>query len=403
VTPPLGRGFARLWAASTISNLGDGVTLVAMPLLAATLTRSPSTVALVTVFGRLPWLGFALVGGALTDRLDRRLLMANTDLFRMVVIGGFGAVVLADGETIALLCVVAFVLGAAECLFDNASQAILPMVVPKDALEVANGRTYAAEIVTNQFAGPPAGAALFAVTAAAPFLLDAASFGIAALLVLTLAGTFRAPRTRHAPMHTEIAEGLVWLARHRLLRTFAIALGVMNLLFEACMAIFVLYALEELDLSKEGYGLLLAAGAVGALAGSLAGAPLSRRIGPGRTAVGSVFMMGAAAVVPAVWANTFAVAVALTVIGMFGVTWNVVTVSLRQAIIPTELLGRVNSTYRLLGWGTMPIGAALGGVLAEVFGLRAPFYVNAVLTLALACAISPIVTNRAVAEARATT
>lgn len=397
----LGAGYARLWTASAISNLGDGVTLAAMPLLAASLTRSPATVATVTVFGRLPWLMFALVGGALADRLDRRRVMGNTDLFRMVVMGSLGVVVLAGGETIVLLCVVSFVLGSAECLFDTASQAILPMVVPKDALEVANGRTYAAEIVTNQFVGPPLGAAIFVLAAAAPFLLDAASFGIAALLILTLRGTFRPQRVRRASMRTEIAQGLAWLGRHTLLRTLAIALGIMNLLYEACIAILVLYALEELDLSKAGYGLLLAAGAVGAVAGSLLGAWMSRRIGPGRLAVVAVAVMGAAGLVPAFWANAVAVGVSFAVVGMFGIAWNVVTVSLRQAIIPAELLGRVNSVYRLVGWGTMPIGAALGGLLADGFGLRAPFLVNGALTLVLAVAIVPWVSNRSIAAARA--
>lgn len=384
-----------------ISNLGDGVTLAAMPLLAATLTRDPSIVALVTVFTTLPWLLFALIGGALADRLDRRLLMGNADLFRMAAIGGLGVAVLANGESIPLLCAVGFALGTAECLFDNASQAILPMVVDSDVLENANGRLYAAEIVTNQFVGPPLGAVLFALAAAAPFLLDAASFAIAAVLVLMLRGTFRPPARPRAALRVDIAEGVRWLRDHTLLRTLAIALGISNLLEQAMFSILVLYALEELDLSEAGYGLLLAAGAVGALLGSLIAPWLGRRLGSGRALTAAMATWGMAALVPAVWADAGAVAVAFAFSGLGGMVWNVVTVSLRQAIVPEQLLGRVNSAYRLLGWGTMPIGAALGGLLADAFGLRAPFYVTAAVTVVLAVAMLPWVNNRTVAAARA--
>jgi MFS family permease len=402
----LGANYVRLWAASTVSNLGDGVTLAALPLLAASLTRSPTSVAAVSFAGTLPWLFFALLGGAVADRVDRKRAMAVVDGLRMVTIGILAALVLTDEASLILIGIVAFTLGTLETVFDNAAQAILPNVVDRDALETANGRLYAAEVVTNQFAGPPLGAFLFTAAAAAPFVLDSASFGIAAIVVLGLRGSFRPVRKfteneARPSIRADIAEGLRWLRRHRLLRTLALLLGVLNLLEAGVMAVLVLYALEVLDLSKTGYGILLTAAGIGALFGSLLARRLSSWMGPGTTLIVSVLLIGAATLVPALVANPIMVGASFAVIGAAAVAWNVVTVSLRQAIVPDALLGRVNSAYRLLGWGTMPLGALLGGFLAETFGLRAPFVVGGVVPLVMGVAMIPLVNNRTLAAARA--
>jgi MFS family permease len=402
----LGANYARIWGASTVSNLGDGVTLAALPLLAATLTRSPTRIAAITLARTLPWLLFALVGGALADRLDRRQAMAIVDFFRMGAMALLAVLVVTDTATLLLIGIIAFALGCAETVFDNAAQAILPNVVARAALQTANGRLYAAEVVTNQFMGPPLGAFLFAAAAAAPLWLDAGSFGLAAVLVLSMRGSFRPTRETmvgQAPpsIRADIAEGLRWLRRHELLRTLAVVLGVLNLLDSGVVAILVLYSLEVLDLSQQGFGILLTAAGVGALAGSLFAQRLSAWMGPGRLLVVAVLVIGAATLVPAVWANPIAVGVSMATVGAFAVAWNVVTVSLRQSIVPDALLGRVNSAYRLLGWGTLPIGALLGGFLAEAYGLRAPFVVGGVVPLLLGLAMIPLVNNRTIAEAEA--
>ena len=397
----LGANYARLWTAATVSNLGDGVTLAAMPLLAASLTRSPTQVAVVTFATTLPWLLFALIGGAMADRLDRRRTMSVVDGFRMVVMVVLVAAVLAGEESIALLAIVSFVLGTAETLFDTAAQAIMPGVVAGEQLEVANGRLYAAEIVTNQFMGPPLGALLFGAAAAAPFAVDAASFGLAAGLILLLRGTFRPIRSEavRPTIRADIAEGLRWLNRHRLLRSLAITLGIMNFLDAATIAIFVLYVLEVLGLPNAGYGLLLTAGALGALLGSVVAARLSRRVGPGRILVGSVLFMGIGLLVPGLWANVWAVGASSALIGLCGVTWNVVTVSLRQTIVPDQLLGRVNSAYRLVGSGTIAAGALLGGVLADAFGLRAPFLIAGTIYIAMVPLLTRLVSTQKIEAA----
>lgn len=403
----LGANYVRIWCAATVSNLGDGVTLAALPLLAASLTRSPTSIALVSLAGTLPWLLFALLSGALADRLDRKRTMVMVDAFRMLVLGGLAVVVLMGSETIVLLAVVAFTLGSAETLFDNAAQSILPNVVHTDALEVANGRVYAAEIVSNQFIGPPLGAFLFAATAAAPFLVDAGSFGTAALVVLGLRGSFRPVRDEDAldtprpSIWTDIAEGLRWLRHHHLLRSLAVVLGVINLVDAAAVAVFVLYALEVLGLSKQGYGVLLTAGGVGALVGSLAVRSLSTKVGPGTFLVIAVFAIGIATLLPAIWTSPIAAGISIATMGAISVGWNVVTVSLRQAIVPDALLGRVNGAYRLVGLGFMPIGALLGGLLARTYGLRAPFLVGGIMAIVIGFAMIPWINNRTIVAARA--
>jgi hypothetical protein len=215
-----------------VSNLGDGVTLVAGPLLAASLTRDPRLVAGLAVAQRLPWLLFSLLSGALVDRLDRRLLMARVDAARCVVVGLLGVAVLADVATLPLLYVVFFALGTAETLFDNAAVSILPAVVSKDRLARANGRLLGAQMVANELVAPPLGGLLFATAAAVPFLLDAGTFAAAAALVAAMGGRFRVERPQGAVPTTlrgEIAEGVRWLARHRLLRILAVAIALMNL------------------------------------------------------------------------------------------------------------------------------------------------------------------------------
>lgn len=397
----LGPGFARLWTAGAISNLGDGVALAALPLLAASLTGSPTTVAAVAAAGALPWLLFSLVGGAIADRTDRRRAMAVVDAFRFAAMGLLAIALAADVATIPLLIIVSFALGCAETVFDNASQALLPSVVAETQLETANGRLEGAQIVANQFVGPPLGAWLFAIAAAAPFALDAATFLAAAGLVLLLRGSFRPTRDLAATtVRSDIAAGLRWLFAHRLLRSLAIALGVMNMVGMAAMAILVLYARRVLHLGDVEYGFLLTAEAAGAVLGSLVAAGISARFGAGRTLTLAILGAASSFLIPALWAQPVAVAFALALGGCAGLVWNIITVSLRQTLVPDVLLGRVNSAYRMIGWGTMPVGALLGGVLADAFGLRAPFLVAGVVSLALAFWTTTTVTTRAIERAR---
>ena len=209
----LGARFWRIWVAAGVSTLGDGMREVALPLLAATITRDPALVAAVSLAGRLPWLVLTLVSGALVDRLDRRRVMGTVDVVRAVLMVTLALTVAAEVTSIASLCVVAFALGTGETLFDNAAQAIMPSVVRRDQLELANSRLYAAQVVSFEFVGPPVGALLFAIAAALPFVVDGVSFAVAAALAITLTGSYRPVRAAGPPtrMRTEIVEGLRWL------------------------------------------------------------------------------------------------------------------------------------------------------------------------------------------------
>lgn len=402
----LGTNFYKLWVASGISNFGDGVRLTAVPLLAATITRDPLLVAGVSFAGSAPWLLFALVAGAVVDRVDRRTMMWSVQVFRMILMGVLSAAILMGSEgmlLLALLYVITFLLGIGETLFDNAAQTIMPSVVRKDQLQVANGRLYAVEEVTNRFAGPPVGSFLFVAAIALPFLFDTLTFGLGALLIFAMAGSFAPPRDAAAPatkIRHDIVEGLRWLWRHKLLRTLGIMTGVFNMTGFATFSIFVLYALEILHLSEAGYGVLLAITAAGGVIGSLVAPRLAGFFGDGPSFYIIIGMGVIEALAIGLTSNPVVVAVAMITAGLGAMWWNVIAVSLRQTVVPNHLLGRVNSVYRLLAWGTMPVGAAIGGVMGGVFGLRSPYFFAAAALVVLGVAIVPIVNNRSIAQAR---
>jgi MFS family permease len=406
-TKGLGPRYHKLWTASAVSNFGDGLDSAALPLLAVLLTRDPLLIAGVAFANKLPWLLFALQAGAIADRVDRKRLMSAVNAVRFVLMAGLGLAVLGDWATIWLLYVVAFALGVGETLFDNAAQAFMPALVRRDQLETANGRLYGVEIMGNQFVGPPVGGFLFGIAAALPILIDAGTYAISALLILAIPGTYAARRAQPAGeeikrrMRDEIGEGLRWLWGHRLLRTLALKLGLLNGMGSAAMAIFVLFAVEILEVSEFGFGVLLTAFAVGALLGTVSAGPITKIVGRGPALIGSVAIFGLTSIVQGLTSSPYVFGAASAFAGIGVVVWNVVTVSLRQTIIPDELLGRVNSVYRFIGWGSIPIGALIGGVIATLFGLRAPFLVSGVVILVGLVVILPIVNTRTIEEARA--
>ena len=383
--------------------MGDGVTLVAGPLLAASLTRDPLLVGGLAFAQRVPWLLFPLISGALVDRLDRRRVMGYADAVRTALIGALGVAALLGWASMPLLYVVFFLMGTLETLFDNASQAIIPALVSRDRLERANSRLYAAEIVTNELAGSPLGGFLFGLAAAVPFLLDAGTYAAAAALILSLRGEFRSERPEGTPPTTlvaEIGEGLRWLWNHGLIRTLAIMLGVFNMTFAATEAILVLFAQDVLGLGSFGYGVLFTSTAVGGLIASLTADKIVAWLGPGRALQASVLISALVLSVVAFSDSAVVVWAVFLLVGITVVVWNVITVSFRQAVVPEDIFGRVNSVYRLLGWGGLSIGALLGGFLARGFGLTAPFWFAAVVLAMMFLVTVPFVNNRTVGEAR---
>lgn len=379
-------GFARLWTATAFSNLADGVLKVALPLIALRYTTSPSLIAGLAFALTLPWLLFALPAGAWSDRLDRRLAMIGANTVRGAVALALGALVLAGGGSIWVLYVASFVIGTTETLYDTSAQSIVPQVVGRDTLARANGRLYAAELITNLFLGPPLGGFLV-ILGAATALFAPAGLWLAAIGLLTLLrGSFRVPRTTRTTLRADVAEGLRYLFGHRLLRTLAIMVGIGNLAGNAAWPLFVLIAVgptSAMGLNEAEYGLLLTSLAIGSLAGSVITERVEAAIGPGRTLTASLVLMALPLAAPALTANVWVVAAAGAIGGLGLAWWNVITVSLRQRITPDAMLGRLNSGYRLLAWGTMPVGAALGAALAPLVGVRGVFALGAVASLAL--------------------
>jgi MFS family permease len=397
--------FWRLWWASSISALGDGVTVAALPLLAASLSSDPRLVSGIATAGTIPWLVFSLHAGALVDRFDRRKVMFMMDIVRGAVTILIAVSVFQHWVRMPLLYLTSLMIGFADVLFGNAAQAIIPSLVETDQLERANGFQQASETAGRQFLGPPVGSLLFAAAMGVPFVVDGATFLASAVLLVTIRGRFRpaaAPRPDgRTKMRHEIAEGLKWLFAHRLLRTLALCLGVMNLAANGAFAVFVLLAKQRLHVGDRGFGVLLAAAALGSVAGGLLGSRLARWLGQGRTLAATVVFEAIALVGMAYITNPVPAAVFMILEGLWGVSWNVVTVALRQQIVPERLFGRVNSAYRLFGLGMMPIGTIAGGLLAHAFGIRAPFIVFGIVTAVLVVPIGLVATDGAIAAARA--
>ncbi|GFE49235.1 MFS transporter [Roseobacter cerasinus] len=393
------RNYVRLVGASGATNLADGIASVAFPWLATLLTRDPFLIGLVAFAGRLPWLLLAVPAGVVTDRADRRRLIVQADCFRLVLALGVVGLILLLPDTYApeaatpfilALSTLAFLLGCAEVVRDNAAQTLMPSVVNKNDLEAANGQLWSVEIVLGQFVGPPLAGVLIALSITSPFLLNSAAFGLAALMVWFIVLPPRiAPPKRS--WRVETMEGLRWLWTRPVLRRLALSLGVINGLEALAFVVLVLISQERLGLSASGFGLLLAAGAAGGVLGGLLCPRIASRIGAQRSLTVALGLIPLPFLVVGLSGNAVLIGAALFFQTFVAVLWNVVTVSYRQRAIPDDLLGRVNSVYRFFGWGTISLGALLGSmivsaaepVLGREDALTLPFLISAAGTGAL--------------------
>jgi MFS family permease len=431
----LGANCWKLWTASVTSNLGDGVAVIAYPWLASAVTRNALLIALIAIAQRLPWLIFSLPAGVITDRVDRRQIMAVTSVFRAALTLAVAIVVYLNQESLpppgevasgvigapnaviyGTLLVSALLFGFAEVLYDNAAQTILPAIVEPDGLEKANSRLWGAEIVANQFVGPPLGSVLIGIAFALPFFFDAGTFAVAAVLIFSLTGTFKVDRQAEPGGETrpnfweEIKEGVTWLWANPLLRPMAIILGFLNGLGSIVFATLVLFAQEVLNVTTTTFAILMMAGAAGGLAGSVLAPRISEKLGSG-TALFITLLSQSLATLTIGFATHWGLVWAMYfIIAFTGVLWNVVTVSLRQTIIPDHLLGRVNSVYRFFAWGMIPIGLGIGGLLVNgaqaagidrVMSLRLAYFVSGAALFILFLWGAPQLTTEKIEHARA--
>ncbi|TXC99504.1 MFS transporter [Streptomyces sp. ISID311] len=391
----LGRPFRWLWASAAASNAGDGITRTLLPLLVVAHHPDPAAVAGLTTVNMLPWLLFALPAGVLVDRVDRRRIVLGSNLVRAAALLG-AALALADNRPLGLLYALAFLLGIAETLADTAAPAMLPRLVDERHLERANGRLMAAQIVLNETAGPPVAGLLVGLTAAAALATGGVLYALAALLLLGLAPLARtsreaAPGGARGGVLRDIREGLGFVLGHRTLRRTLAASALYGLVFSATFSMLVLLSERTLGLSEAGYGLLLAVGSLGAVAGSWLAPRAADRLSTVRLARWSLVASGAAYAALGLGRHPVLAALALAANGVFMMGWNIPVMSLRQRLTPEDLQGRVMSVSRLCAWGTMPVGATLGGLLAEALSVPAVFVVcGTVLAVGALVLLAPV-------------
>lgn len=398
------RGFGALWLATSATNLADGLVKLTLPIIAARATSSPAAVAAVGVAATAPWLLFGLPAGVLADRADRRMLMLGANALRAAALLLLASLAIGGMTSLPVLYLVAFVLGTAETIADTTSQAILPAVVASDEIERANARLIGAQTVANDFVGPPLGGLLIAASAALATATSAGLYLVAVPLLWLLRGVFRPASNAPLRVRQEIGAGLRFLASHRLLRTLALFVFVTNVGWGAWYSLLVLYAVApgQLGLSETGYGLLLVVLGVGGVLGSLVAVPLQRLIGS-RWAIGADLLgTGAMLGMPAVTTNPWLVTASIVVGGTGSAMWGIVVTSVRQQAVPDAMLGRVTSAFRLSGFAGLTIGAAVGGALAEVAGLRPVFAACAVLSMLLFIPFARVVTDSALRSSRRT-
>jgi predicted MFS family arabinose efflux permease len=373
-----GAGFRWLIASSWVSNLGDGIAIAAGPLLVASMTHDPILVALAALLQWLPPLVFGLYAGALADRLDRRLIIVTVDLLRAVVLVLLTLAVATDVVSIWLVLVAMFLLGTAEVFADNTSATLMPMLVQRDDLAIANARLTSGFITVNQLAGPPIGAALFALGHAVPFATQAVLVALGAVLVARVARVALPPHGRGPAPDThirhDIAEAFRWVLHNAAVRTLVLTIFVFNITFGAAWSILVLYATERLGMGPIGFGLLTTVSAVGGLVGTLSYGWITRRVSLGNLMriglVFETFTMLALALTTTPW-------VAMLTFFAFGAhafIWGTTSLTVRQRTVPTELQGRVGSVNLVGVFGGLVIGSGIGGVLAQHWGVTAPFW-----------------------------
>ena len=431
--PKLGVSYWKLWSATAISNLGDGVSMIAYPWLASAVTRSPFLIALSGVLSRLPWLIFSLPAGVITDRYDRKKIIVTMDSIRGFLTVAVAGIVFFNADSLPSLnelasltdlktnwalfitiSLAAFLFGLAEVLRDNSAQTFMPSVVKEEHLEKANGQMWSAESLTNSFIGPPLGSLLIGIAVFIPFFFDAASFFVAAALIASIT-TFKKVEPRKddtaqekRSFAREIKEGFAWLWAHELLRPMAIILGTLNFVGTLASAGFILFAQEILHTSVLEFAILGTAGAIGGMLGGLVAPKISKKIGSGPSLWLTLGTGPVIELVIGLSSSWYIVWFLSAVATLFAVLWNVITVSLRQSIIPSHLLGRVNSVYRFFAWGTIPIGALVAGCAMTLvqhlanreWGLRAPYLLSAIFGAILFFFAAPKLTTAKIDASR---
>ena len=378
-----GTGFRSLFYGSLITNTGDGIRLAAFPLLADQLTTSPFVLATVTAAQYLPWVTFAPVGGVMVDRYDRRNIIVITQIFRGLIIGVLAVLVLTELVAIWHLCIVAFVITAGEILVDPAIVAFVPTVVDDEHLDAANGRIASVEILTNDFAGGPVGATTFASGPWVPFVIDAVTYLGSAAPFSRLPAPKQRSATR-ASVKADARAGLDFLRSHPVLGPLTISQVVYFFGVSTSLSLLVFLVRRELEGSAHVFGAVLAAGAIGAFAGSLIGGRVAEKLGRRTTLAGAVLLQGLALIGMASASHTWQLIAIWLLAGIPTGMQRPVARALQQRLTPNHLLGRVNVTARSFTRGVIIVGALTSGTIASTVGIRWAFVTAGMVELVAA-------------------
>jgi predicted MFS family arabinose efflux permease len=370
----LGRGFRWLLASFWVTNLADGITLAAGPLLVASQTHNPLAVAMAVLLQRLPWLMFGLYAGVVADRVSRRAIIIATGLARAVILLLLIASILTHHVGTAVVLAALFLFGVNETFGDTTSQTLLPMLVEPGDLGLANARSLTGMIVWNQLAGPPIGAALFAAGMALPFASETVCVLAGVLLIWPVRLPPRSRAARPARVREDIREGWRWLWNHPAVRTLAITIFTFNVTFGAAWSVLVLYARERLGMSAVGFGLITTAMALGGLLGSASYGWLARRVPLGVIMRGGLIIETLTHLALALTRWIWLALIVFAIFGAHAFIWGTTSTSVRQRAVPAEFQGRVGSVYLTGMVGGIVIGSALGGVVASWWGITAPFW-----------------------------
>ena len=370
----LGRSFRFLLSATVINNIGDGIVLSAGPLLVASITRDPLLVSLALLSERLPVFLFGVLGGVIADRVDRRRLVVIANLGRSVVLIALVATIVSGTVNIGVVLAALFILGTAETFADSASSTLLPGLVTRDDLGIANARLQGGFLLTNQLVAPPIGAFLFAAGMALPFAANAAAFALGALLVSRVVTSTKREVGARSGLRSEMAEGIRWLMAHPPMRTLALTIFTFNVTFGAAWSVLVLYVGDRLGMDEIGFGLLITATAAGGLIGAGLYGRLERRFSLGNIMRGGLIIETLTHLMLALTTLPAVAFVTLVLLGVHEFAWGTTSTVVRQRAVPDALLGRVGGVYRVANVGGLVIGTPIGGLLARTFGITAPFW-----------------------------
>ena len=422
------KNFNLLLTASTFSNLADGIAGFAYPWLFSLLTRDPLLISIVSVLVNLPRLIFVLYAGVIADKFNRQKILIYTRLGQVFLTSIFIVLIYLNLDNIpkevqfnepqfeskfliiSAAYLLAFMFGLLEVTRDNAAQAFLPQIVSKDSLPKANGRLFGIEIVTNNFLGTPVGGFLIGLSLITPFIFDTLLMLVSVFFITGIKGKFERPEDINKDQNTSemIKEGVEWLKNNTLLKRLAIYTGIANFFGSMQFPITILFAQELIGLNAIQYSFLAYGAAIGGLVGSQVANKINAKLEESKTLLISVALFGIGMFAPYVTTNPFIVAGSFGLSSFGSVLWNVQAVSIRQALIPDNLLGRVNSVYRLLALGLNPIGAIFGGSIVKIldnsfsreFALRFPFLLGGIFMLILFLSAPRLLSQKLINETK---